>query len=157
MSLSGTSLFAKKVLLQPKRLISGLRNVRGSQGDSEESEHLIIEECPTRSLHCPLLSPQLQARSLTTPGLDDDNLLLCYTRMVRDIRPSLPSTCRWLGPGDVTLVGEHPIAAGGFTNAHEAIYDGRKVMLKSYRPYVSFDTAQVIAVSCNYGLRQAYH
>lgn len=70
--------------------------------------------------------------------------------MAQDLRPSLPFTCHWLDPNEVNLVDERPIAAGGFANVYEATHDGRKVILKSYRPYVLFDVAQVVAVSCIY-------
>ena len=151
MNHSGKSLFVKKVLLQPKRLVSRFRNVRGSRDDSEESERLVIEEYSAPpSLHHPPSPPQLNARSLTILDLDDDVYSSWrYAQMAQDLRSSLPSTCRWLGP-EVNLTGEHPIAAGGFTDLYEAIYDGRKVILKSYRLYVSFDVAQVVAVRSNH-------
>lgn len=70
-----------------------------------------------------------------------------YPQMAHDLRSSMSlATCRWLNPEDVGLVGERPIAAGGFANIYEATYDGRKVVLKSYRCYVSFDVAQIISV-----------
>lgn len=47
------------------------------------------------------------------------------------------------------------MAAGGSANIYEATYDGRKVVLKSHRCYVSFDVAQVIAVRCNHSLSPA--
>jgi len=64
----------------------------------------------------------------------------------------MPSTLRWLSPEDVELVGEHPVAAGGFANIWQAIHDGRRVVLKSYRRSMSFDVARVIAVRCNRSL-----
>ena len=74
------------------------------------------------------------------------------TKMAQGLGSLLPSTCRWLGPENVDLVGEHPIAAGEFTNIYEATHDSRKFILKSYRPYVSFDVAQVVTVCCNHNL-----
>jgi len=67
-----------------------------------------------------------------------------YMQLVRDLRPSLPSACRWLGPEDVDLVGEHPMAAGGSANIWEGTCDGRGVVLKTYRCCASSDATQVV-------------
>lgn len=157
MNRSGTDPFVKpKVPLKLKLLVSGLRNVRRSEDDGEESEHLVVQEYPALlSLHHPPSQSRLKVKSLTTPDLDDVHLQWRYAQMAQDILSSLPFTCPWLGPKDVNPVGEHPIAAGGFTDVYEATYDGRRVILKSYRLYVSFDVAQVIAVCCNHSLCQA--
>ena len=98
------------------------------------------------SSHCP------PAQVSPTPYFSGVPLSRRYAHMAQDLRLSLPSTCRWLGPEDVSLIGERPMVAGGFTNVYEATYYGRKVVLKSYRCYVSFDVAQVLAVGCNYSL-----
>ena len=106
MNHSGKSLFVKKVLLQPKRLVSRFRNVRGSRDDSEESERLVIEEYSAPpSLHHPPSPPQLNARSLTILDLDDVYSSWRYAQMAQDLRSSLPSTCRWLGPEVTKPVG----------------------------------------------------
>ena len=76
-----------------------------------------------------------------------------YARLAQERISSLPPPYRWLDPEDVKFIGEHPVAAGGFANVYEATHDGRKVMLKSYRPYMSFDIARVVAVCCNDSLR----
>ena len=145
MGLPGSSLSAKKVLLSPKRLISRLRVIRRPQ-DKEEGELLIVVEYPSSpSLHLPLPAPQLGVRSPHAPDLGDISLLRRYVLMVRGHLSPLPFPYHWLRPEDV-LVGEHPIAAGGFANIHEAMHGGRKVILKSYRCYVLFDVAQVVAV-----------
>ena len=158
MSRSGTNLSARISLLQPKRFVSGLRNARRSQDDSEEREHLIAEEHPTPQLPHRLPSPpQFDPRNSTPPDPDDAYLSRCYAQMARDIIPSLPPTCRRLSPEDVIFVSEHPIAAGGFTNIHEATHAGRGVVLKSHRCYVLFDIAQVIEVRCGRrGPRRVY-
>jgi len=72
--------------------------------------------------------------------------------MAQDLRPSLQSACPWFGSEDVELIGNHPIAAGGFSDIWEGMYDGRKVVLKSYRCYMSFNVTQVIAVHHNRSL-----
>jgi prephenate dehydrogenase len=75
--------------------------------------------------------------------------------MAQDLRSSLPSTCRWLGPEIVEIVGGHPMAAGRFADIWEGKHNGRKVVLKSYRCYTSFDVAQVVAVRFDYCLCHA--
>ena len=69
-----------------------------------------------------------------------------YTQIAHVLRPFMPSTCRFLNPEDVKPIGIHPVAAGGFADIWEASYDGRKVTLKSYRCYMTFDIAQVVEV-----------
>ena len=151
MSRSRTNLPARISLLQPKRFVPGLRNARRPQDDSEEREHLIAEEHATSQLpRRPLSPPQLDARGSTPPDMDDAYLSRCYAQMAQDIIPSLPPTCLRLSPEDVIFISERPIAAGGFTNIHEATHAGRRAVLKSHRCYVSFDIAQVIEVRCSH-------
>ena len=102
-------------------------------------------ESPTPQYLDPLRASRLEVGS-SSPDSSGVSLSQGYTRIAQDLRSSLPPTCRWLNPEDVDLVGEHPIAAGGFANIHEAKYGGHKVALKSYRCYVSFDVAQVVSV-----------
>ena len=73
--------------------------------------------------------------------------------MAQDLRSSLSSTCRWLGP-EVNHISKRPVAAGGSADIYEATCDGRKVVLKSRRCYTSsgFDVAQVVTVCCNHSL-----
>lgn len=142
--------FVKKVFLLPKNLVHGLYTIRGSQDDGEEREHLIDRESIVQEAlrH---QSPPPKLEDMGSPA-DDATLLQHYAQIARGLRPSLPSTCRWLGPEDAKVICERPIAAGRFSNILEAIYDGRKVVLKTFRCYVSFDVAQVAAVRCSYGL-----
>ena len=97
--------------------------------------------------------PQLGATNLLAPNLDDICPLQRYVQMAQEHLSPLPSPYRWLGVGDVKLVCGRPIAAGGFADVYEATYDGRNVVLKSYRPYMLFDAAQVVAVCHNHSLR----
>ena len=62
------------------------------------------------------------------------------------LRSSMPSTCRWLSSEDIKPIGRFPIAAGGFADVWEATHNGRKVILKSYRCYATFDIAQIAKV-----------
>lgn len=101
---------------------------------------------PLQTLHrLPILS-QSDVRSSPTPEPDDTSLLQRYTQMAQDLRLSLPPTCHWLDPGDIELVSELPIGAGGFADIYEVTHCGRRAVLKSYRFYISFDVARVVAV-----------
>ena len=152
---SETTPFAKKVLLRFKRLVSGLRTIRRPQDDGEEREPLIGEKSLVQEtfFHQQLPS-RIQLISSPTSNLNDVALLQHYAQVAQDLRSSLPSSCRWLRPEVVKLIYEGPIEAGGFANIWEAAYNGRRVALKSYRCYTSFDVAQVAAVRCNYNLRR---
>lgn len=55
-----------------------------------------------------------------------------------------------MDPHEIGLRGEHPIAFGAFADIWEATYDGRKVAVKLYRRYESFDLAQVLTVRCDH-------
>ena len=151
MNRSGTNILAE-VLLRLDRLVSHLRTTRQSQDVEEERECLLAEECSPPDpppVHC--LSPpsQLEARSSATSDLDDTTLTQRYAAMAWEPLLPLPFPYRLLGPEEVKLLGEHPIASGRFANLWVAMYKGREVGLKEYRCYVSFDIDQVIAVSCN--------
>jgi hypothetical protein len=151
MSRSKTSLFVTKALLLPKRLPRPRPIVR-SQDDGEEREHLLAGDYSApdaQPLDCLSLPPQLEIGSFTASDLDDATLMQQYAAMAQEQLSSLPFPCRLLGPKDVELLSEHPIAAGRFANLWVGIYEGRKVGLKEYRCYVSFDVDQVVAVRCN--------
>ena len=111
----------------------------------------VIKKLPTmpHSLHHLPGSPQLQVARLSTPGLDAITLSQHCSQIAHVLQPFMPHTCRWLSPEDVKLIGDHPIAAGGFADIWEAVHDGRKVVLKSRRCYVLFDIAQAARVRCN--------
>ena len=98
----------------------------------------LLRRLPAPSQHDLQSSPTLEP--------DDTSLPRRYIQMAQDLRPSLPPTCHWLDPEDIQLVGELPIGAGGFADIYEVIYGGRRAVLKSYRCYISFDVAQVVAV-----------
>ena len=152
---SETTSFTRKVLLRSKRFVSGLRTIERSQDGSKERERLVGEESFVQeTIFRQQLPLQIQVTSSPTSNLNDVALLQRYAQIVQDLRSSLPSSCCWLGPEDVKLVREGPIEAGGFANIWEAAYNGRRVVLKSYRCYTSFDVAQVAAVRCNYNLRR---
>lgn len=147
MNPSGMNPFANKALIQPTQFFSGFRVISSSQDDDEEREPLIAGGSPLLpSLHHPSPLCNHEAKSLPTPDTDGITLSQQYARMAQELLPSLLSLYQLLNPHDVKLTGERPIAAGGFTDIWEAIYFGRKVVLKSYRCYISFDVAHVIAV-----------
>ena len=146
---------AKKVLLRFKRLVSALCTIEKPQDDDEERVRLIDEKSLVQVTirHQP---PPFQAlvSSSPTSDLNDPALSQRYAHVARDLRSSLPSSCRWFEPEDIKLICGGPIAAGGFADIWEATHNGRKVILKSYRCYISFDVARVATVRCNRDLRR---
>ena len=118
-------------------------------------ESSVAGEYPApRSLHPPpsLPLPQLEAKSLLAPDMDDECPSQLYARLAQECVSSLPLPYLWLNPEGIKLADEHPIAAGGVANVYEATHDGRKVVLKSYRPYISFNVSQVVEVRRNNGM-----
>ncbi|KAF9645687.1 kinase-like protein [Thelephora ganbajun] len=142
--------FVKEVLLQSKRPISRLHDIHRSQDDGEEREGLVVGASPVpRSLHHPSPLSQLEAESLPISDLDGMALLQRCTQMAQELSSSLLSSCPSLSPEDIELTSERPVSAGGFADIWGAMHDGRKVVLKSYRCYMSFDVAQVVTRFCN--------
>ena len=89
--------------------------------------------------------------------MDAISLSQHYMQMAHALQPFMPSTCRFLNPGDVKLVGTHPMAAGGFADIWEATYEGRRVAFKSYRCYTSSDVAPVAEVHYNRSICRVVH
>jgi len=156
MSSPGPNLSAKKIILQAKQLITRPRTARGSEDDEEERQHLVVlERDPPPSLHYLPPLPQLDVWSSSASDPDDVTLLHRYSLITREILLSLPSPIRLLRADDLRLVEKLPVAAGGFTDILEATHDGRRVVLKSYRCYRSFDVNRVVTVRCG-GLCRVY-
>ena len=104
----------------------------------------------------------LQSAATTPPsppasGMDVVSLSQHYAQIAHALRPFMPSNCCSLNPEDVKLVGARPMAAGGFADIWKAIYDGRRVALKSYRCYMSFDVTRTVEVHYNRSLRRVVH
>ena len=147
MSPSGTKSLAKKALIPPKRLFSRLRDTYTFQDGGEEREPLIaggsaLLPSPRR----PTSLRKLEVKSLSTSDVDGIILSKQYAQMVQEILPYLPPHYPLLDPHDVKFTGEHLVSAGGFADIWEAIHAGRKVVLKSYRCYMSFDVARAVTV-----------
>ena len=108
----------------------------------------VADELPSsQPLDRLLETPLLKVRSLRTPALSGVSPSRRYAQMAQDLRySSMSFTCHWLEPGDIKLVGKHPIGAGGFADILEVTHNGRKAVLKSYRCYVSSDVTQAVAV-----------
>ena len=98
----------------------------------------------------------LSREKSSTAGEKSNNMLLPrrHAQVAQNLRSSLPSTCRWLGPEDVNLIGG-PIAAGGVANIWGATHDGRETVVKSYRRCTSSDVTQVVEVRHNRCPRRA--
>jgi hypothetical protein len=99
-----------------------------------------------QAIHRLQRQPQPEVAGSHTLDLDIMTLSQHYAEMAQTLRPFMPLTCCWLSPEDVKPIGNHPIAAGGYANVWEARYDGRRVVLKSYRCYVTFDVTRVTRV-----------
>ena len=106
-----------------------------------------IEELDSQQRFSRLPTP-VQLEVAGWPDLDLDTIPLSqhHTQIAQVLRSFTPSTCRWLSLEDIRLIGSRPIAAGGFTDIFEAVYDGGRVILKSYRRYVTSDIAGVAKV-----------
>jgi len=116
-------------------------------------ESSVVDEYPSsRPPHRLPETPRLKVGSSPTTSLSGVSPSQRYAQMAQDLRSSMSFTCRWLDPGDIKLVGEHPIGAGGFANIWGVTHNGCKAVLKSYRCYVSSDVAQVVAVRSNHTL-----
>jgi len=116
-------------------------------------ESSVADEHPlSQPLDCLPEIPRFEVGSSRTSALSGASPSQRYARMAQDLRPSIPSTCRWVDPEDIKLVGEHPIGAGGFANIWEVTHNGRKAVLKSYRCYILSDIAQAVAVRPNLAL-----
>lgn len=109
----------------------------------------VEENSPPQPVHPRPPPSRPEAWGLFAPESNDISHSQYYAQVAQGVLSTLSSTCRWLDPGDVEIFGEHPVAAGGFANIWEGTHDGRKVALKSYRCYESFDAADVVAVRCD--------
>jgi len=118
------------------------------RGESSVADELPSSQPLDRLLETPLL----EVRNLRTPALSDVSPSRRYAQMAQDLRSSMSSTCHWLDPRDIKLVGKHPIGAGGFADILEVTHNGRKAVLKSHRCYVLSDVTQVVAVRSNHTL-----
>ena len=78
--------------------------------------------------------------------IDPDTLISLADRL----RPILPSNYRWLGQGDLNVVGTCPLDAGGFANVWIGELSDQKVAVKSYRCYSSADYILIYTASHPY-------
>lgn len=125
-------------------LLSRLRTL--SQRDSST----VMELSSPQLFHRLLTPPLLEVAGLPAPGLDVISLSQHHAQIARVLQPLTSSACPWLSTEDLKLIGVHPIAAGGFADILEATYDGRKVVLKSYRCHMMTEVAHVVRVSYVY-------
>ena len=139
--------FTKKFPLRLRHLVPGHHTIQGFLDDTEERERLVGGGSSVKTtVYCQSPPTQLQIVGSPTPKVDAAALLQRYVQMAQDLQPSLPSTCRRVNRDDLKLISKQPTAAGSFADILEATYNGRGVVLKAYRCYVSFDVAQIVAV-----------
>ena len=135
-------------LLQSIYLVSRLRKtLRRAHEVDEEERHLIDEEqeIPQSPSH-PFPLPYLEDGGPLALGLDDAPHRQPNAWMAQEPQSPLQPTYNWLDPADMRITSERPVAAGGFADVWEGVFNGHKVIVKSYRCYISFDRAQVISV-----------
>jgi len=135
-------------------LLPRFRTLLRGEETSVTDEHPLLQPLGD---HPPGIPRLKVGGSHNTPALSGISLSKHYAQVAQNLRSSMSSTCRWLDPEDIELVGEHPIGAGGSANIWEVIYNGRKVVLKSYRCYVSSNVAQLVAVRSSHTLCQVVH
>ena len=102
-----------------------------------------------------LSPPPAEDRDPSILDMEDTIVSQRYAQRAQELLSSFPPSCPSLKPHDLELTGRYPIAAGGFANIWEATYHNRKVVLKSYRHYASFDTSAVDAVRGSHSYRKS--
>ena len=98
------------------------------------------DDAPSHGFHHRDHSPPGIDRSLTTD-------LGTLINLAGQLQQSLPPNYRWLGQGDLRVVGIRPIDAGGFADVWVGEMGNRKVAVKSYRCYASADHTATYNVS----------
>jgi len=79
--------------------------------------------------------------------IDPDPLREHLIDLVSHLPPLLPDNCKWIEQGDLKVVGEQPIGAGGVADVWVGMMGNRKVAIKSYRYSLSSDYLPTYVVS----------
>ena len=58
-----------------------------------------------------------------------------YYNLAQRLQQSLPPTCKWLGPGDIQIIGMTPISSGGYSEVWQGSLQGLLIAVKSFRCY----------------------
>ena len=90
------------------------------------------------------------------PAIDNDLPHERCSEAVRQLRPLFPSACVSFEPGEVEVVGDNPIAAGGFADIWEGTLDSHSIIQKSYRCYETCDVERIFRVRSEYFSRTAW-
>ena len=123
------------------RLLTSLRLIFHSNTRLEEAD------IPSRTTSVPdqLVSPLLGVnRSLL---IDPDALREHLIDLVSHLPPLRPDSYKWLEQGDLEVLGERPIDAGGVADVWVGMMGNRKIGIKSYRYYSSSDYLPTYVVS----------
>ena len=102
---------------------------------------------PSRITSVPdqLVSPLLRVdRPLP---IDPDALREHLIDLMSHLPPLLPDSCKWLEQGDLEVLGERPVDAGGVADVWVGMMGNRKIAIKSYRYYSSSDYLPTYVVS----------
>ena len=98
---------------------------------------------PSQSENMAYLSP---SNSPPVPVIDNDLPYDRYSEAVRQLCLLLLPTCPSFEPGEVRVVGDTPIAAGGFADIWRATCDATSIVQKSYRCYETGDVGSISQV-----------
>jgi len=79
--------------------------------------------------------------------IDPDALREHLIDLVSHLPSLLPDNCKCLEPGDLEVVGEQPIGAGGVADVWVGMMGNCKVAIKSYRYCLSLDYLLTYVVS----------
>jgi len=90
------------------------------------------------------------SNSPPVPVIDNDLPYERYSEAVRRLRPLFSPTCPLFEPGEVTVIGDTPIAAGGFADIWKGTRgygrDSHNVIQKTYRCYEICDVERTFRV-----------
>ena len=70
-----------------------------------------------------------------------------YFDSAQKLRRSFPQRCSWLESGDLHFLEERAMGGGRYADAWRGRLDGRNVVIKAHRCYISFDHDWVRMVS----------
>ena len=139
-------------LLLPTHITSRLRKTLCPVREVDEEKVRLIGEEPPLPHSPDYQSPFLHLEGGDSRTLGSGGVLSCQLYVQKTQEPQSPPpqpAPNWLNPSDIRIVGEHPVAAGGFTDIWEGVLNDRKVVIKSYRRYELSNRAQVISVRCH--------
>lgn len=108
---------------------------------------------PSQSENMAYLSP---SNPPPVPVIDSDLPYERYSEAVRQLCLLLLPACPLFEPGEVTVVGDTPIAAGGFADIWRGTRGANSIIQKSYRCYETGDVESISRVRNELSSRTAW-